>query len=73
MCLLGEGAFAKVYLCKKNSGIEVSRATGCVIKEGDIMDDRYYAMKVISKTILTQRKFRSYMKLEKRILLEMDH
>ena len=73
MCLLGEGAFAKVYLVKKNSGTEISRATGIVVKEGVKEDDRFYAMKVVSKEILQQKKYRSYMKLEKRILLEMDH
>jgi serine/threonine protein kinase len=50
--MLGEGGFAKVYLCKKNSGIEVNRMTGIVVKEGSKEDDRYYAMKVINKSIL---------------------
>lgn len=50
ICLLGEGSFAKVFFVKK---AEV---------EGE---SSYYAMKVLDKTILKEKDYFSYIKLER--------
>ena len=49
ICLLGEGSFAKVFFVKKTE--EGAKST-------------YYAMKVLDKTLLKQKDYFSYVKLE---------
>ena len=57
ICLLGEGSFAKVFFVKKKE------------KSGS----RYYAMKVLDKTILKEKDYFGYIKLERQILMSLDH
>lgn len=58
ICLLGEGSFAKVFLVKKRE------------ETGDV---NYYAMKVLDKGILKQKDYFSYIKLERQILMTLNH
>ena len=58
ICLLGEGSFAKVFLVKKHE------------KDGT---SGYYAMKVLDKSILKEKDYFSYIKLEKQILMTLNH
>lgn len=57
ICLLGEGSFAKVFFIKKQ---EADRSS-------------YYAMKVLDKTVLQEKDYFSYIKLERQILMSLDH
>ena len=57
ICLLGEGSFAKVFFVKKREG---SQST-------------YYAMKVLDKKILKEKDYFSYVKLERQILMTLEH
>ena len=58
ICLLGEGSFAKVFLVRKETQKRV--------KDGSNRScSKYYAMKVLSKNILKEKDYFSYIKLEK--------
>ena len=57
ICLLGEGSFAKVFLVKKTEGFQ----------------SNYYAMKVLDKKLLKTKDYFSYIKLERQILMKLDH
>jgi len=61
ICLLGEGSFAKVFLVKKQEGYGLGR------------HNSYYAMKVMDKTTLKKKDYFSYAKLEKQILMTLEH
>ena len=50
ICLLGEGSFAKVFLVKK---------------EEESGKSAYYAMKVLDKSILKEKDYFNYIKLER--------
>ena len=58
ICLLGEGSFAKVFLVKK---YEAGKASS------------YYAMKVLDKNSLMEKDYIDYVKLEREILLTLEH
>ena len=58
ICLLGEGSFAKVFLVKKEE--EQGRSA-------------YYAMKVLDKSILKEKDYFNYIKLERQILMTLNH
>ena len=58
ICLLGEGSFAKVFFVKKK---ETNGSSN------------YFAMKVLDKKILKKKDYFSYVKLEKQILMTMEH
>ena len=62
ICLLGEGSFAKVYLVRRDNFKEtkVTRLTNPSEKGFE-----YYAMKVLDKTILREKDYFSYVKLER--------
>lgn len=65
LCLLGEGAFAKVFLVKGCSGCRQTKDTkNCQC---------YFAMKVVNKRQIHKEDFVHYVKLERNILLEMNH
>ena len=55
---MGEGSFAKVFLVKK-------RESGSY--------HTYYAMKVLDKTILKEKEYFEYIKLEREILMTLEH
>ena len=58
ICLLGEGSFAKVFLVKKyESNSQIS----------------YFAMKVLDKSILKEKDYFDYIKLEREILMTLEH
>ena len=50
ICLLGEGSFAKVFFVKKQE---------------ESGQSSYYAMKVLDKSILKEKDYFNYIKLEK--------
>ena len=56
--MLGEGSFAKVFFVKKQE----ESGKSC-----------YYAMKVLDKTILKEKDYFSYIKLERQILMTLHH
>ena len=58
ICLLGEGSFAKVFLVKK-------------YEPGK--ENVYYAMKVLDKNILVEKDYIDYIKLEREILMTLEH
>ena len=67
ICLLGEGSFAKVYLVRKEQkGIVANHPSSQKAYT-------YYAMKVLNKGILKQKDYFSYIKLERQLLLALDH
>ena len=59
ICLLGEGAFARVFLIKK--------------EESNKSKSTYYAMKVIEKKVLHEKNYFHYIMLEKTLLHSLDH
>jgi len=61
--LLGEGSFAKVFFVKKTeqNSNHLERTSS------------YYAMKVLDKNILKEKDYFSYVKLEQKILMKVDH
>ena len=59
ICLLGEGAFAKVFLIKK--------------QESRSKKENYYAMKVMDKKHLYEKNYFHYIMLEKELLHSLDH
>ena len=58
ICLLGEGSFAKVFLVKKHESVAQAN---------------YYAMKVLDKNILREKDYFNYVKVERQILMTLDH
>ena len=67
ICLLGEGSFAKVYLVRKEQKSIVADQPSAM------KNYTYYAMKVLNKNILKQKDYFSYIKLERQLLLSLDH
>ena len=59
--MLGEGSFAKVYLVKKEAKSRKAKASRASSQGGCM----YYAMKVLNKSILKQKAYFSYVKLER--------
>ena len=55
---MGEGSFAKVFLVKKRE------SSG---------EHAYYAMKVLSKHIIKEKEYFDYIKLEREILMTLEH
>ena len=66
--MLGEGSFAKVFLVKKN--IKEQKLRECS-EQGN--KSQYYAMKVLDKTMLKEKDYFSYIKMERYILMTLDH
>ena len=59
ICMIGEGSFAKVYLIEK-TGKHSGKKT-------------YYAMKMLNKKELRDKDSFSYVKLEKQIMIDLNH
>jgi len=57
--MIGEGSFAKVYLIEK-TGKNSGKKT-------------YYAMKILNKRMLKEKDSFSYVKLEKQIMIDLNH
>ena len=66
ICLLGQGSFAKVFLVKKTPAPQESNETVAV-------SNNYFAMKVLDKSLLKEKDYIDYIKLEKKILVEVVH
>jgi len=64
ICTIGSGSFADVYLVRKEE--EPCAKTGTRFFH-------YYAMKVVSKKLLREKDYQSYIKFEKTLTQKLKH
>lgn len=61
VCQIGQGSYAKVFLVEQTDSRSIAK------------DTRYKAMKMLCKESLRQKDYFDYIKVEKQIMIDLQH